>query len=127
VAGMQVAVEAYDVRRGEQFVDVAESSVVPPRCLFVDPGIGHQHLEAEGADAAAHGLTDAAEPDQTQRPPCEALDVTDLVPAPVPACLHLLVIGEQAAVQREQERQRMVRDLLRAVLADAAYGDAACG
>ena len=124
---MQVAVQADDVRRGEQFVDVAEPSLVPPRCLLVDPGIRRQHLEAERAGAATDGLTDAAEPDETHRLPCEALDVAYLVPAPVQACLHLLVIGEQAAVQCEQERQRMVRDFLRAVFADAADADAARG
>src|SRR5688572_12330603 len=124
---MQVAVQADDVRRGQQFVDVAEPSVVPSRYLLVDPGIRRQHFEAEGAGAATYGLTDAAEPDEPQRPAGEALDVAYLVPAPVTVCLHLLVIGEQAAVQCEHECQRMVRDFLRAVLADAADANAACG
>jgi len=105
---MQVAVQADDVRCGEQFVDVAEPSLVPPRRLLVDLRIGCQHLEAEGAGATTDSLTDAAEPDQAQRPAGEALDVAYLVPALLSGARTLL-----STATKTLQDQLFVRDLPR--------------
>ena len=81
--------------------------------------------EPEAARAPADGLANASETDDPEREAGEPADAAHFVPAPVLRSLHLAVVVAQAALARQHQRERMVRDLVRAVFADGGDPDAA--
>ena len=91
----------------------------------IDARIRREHGEAEAPRAPADGLADAAETDDAEREAGQAPEAPHLVPAPVVRALHLAVVSAQAALARQHQRERVVRDLVRAVLADGRDPDAA--
>ena len=123
--GVQVTVQADDVRAREQLIEAHGLGTEPARHRGVHARIRGENLQAKAERPVANGLPDAAEADDAERLAGEAAQSLYLVPAPAVSVLHLAVIREQAAIQREQQCERMVRDLVRAVFADARDANAA--
>ena len=116
-----------DVRALEELVELHGFRAMAAHFGAVDAWIRREDGKAEAPHAPADGLADSAEADNAEREAGEAPQSAHLVPAPVVRALYLAVVGAQAALARQDQCERVVRDLVRAVLADRRDADAARG
>ena len=65
-AGLEIAVQADDVRLGEKFREIDPARAMSARGRRIDPRVAGEDLEAESERAAADRLADASEADQSR-------------------------------------------------------------
>ena len=114
-----------DVRAREEIVEPDRFRAVAAHFGGVHARVRGEHGEAEAPRPPADGLADAAEADDPEREAGEATEPLHLVPAQIVRHLDLAVVVAQAALARQHQRERVVRDLVRAVFADGRDPDAA--
>src|SRR5262245_11788299 len=96
---------------------------MPAGRLRIDQWIARQDAQAKPARTATDCTPDATESDQTQSLAGKAPHALDFIPAPAVAGLHLVMVREQLTIEDEEQRERVVRDFVGAVLPDAAHAN----
>ena len=102
---------------GEQFRRVEQLHIHLTGKGFRHKGIVGYDAYAESLCSPSHGPSDGPEPEDAEGLPLKAADVRKGVPLPESVGLYAPVVVHEAAVEREEQGQRMICNFLRAIWA----------